>query len=802
MTHAPTEYDETENGGEGFMPDGNPLRRSITEKFDIVIGAVVAAIFTAVHGATSLFWVFPGDSARYIATILGIEPVVAPRNQIFIAFFRLVSALGGSRYATTMASITTLAFSSLCIFMVYLLSVAVFRMLTDLDYLHFNVHKGEKWLWTAPRAAGVIAAAALGLSAPFWTASTRVNADSFYLSFILLAAYLLVRFLATDRLWTLYGASALYGVLCVQSPAALQFFPLFAALVAFGALRGDRPIPLTLAVPGAIAAVSACAVAAICIWAFTLGDGYRVMHYSGPGRVFEVFVSGMVSGAFSGFSRSHWLIIGFTTTIPFLAWLAAGKWALDGTRYVPLRFLDLAIFLASLLVLSGSRYSPWGLFGVRPEQIVASTMASMSLAYCFIACHQQALFLFNRAGAPPFPGARLFGAIARFFVAVVCVAVLSYEAGIGKTAADSRSATFLLTYIDGLLDGLDGRDLLITDPILEDIVRIRARERGVPLSVINLAASANSAGRRKLRERITDPILKNAFDLGIFPFIQEYIGHDSEAANRVALTFFPDLWNIGPYRAYPHGLAFVGIPESAPMANPLQTDSGDSMDRDVAGWRKIAAKLAPQLDAVPEDSSPLMLAIARIVRQRTSFIGNNLAYCMLTADRAQDALALWREVHAFDDSNLSATLNLYTVLEREGRTEERDAVRAELDAFRRKMTKPLQIWELSRSQGYVASPDAFASLGLSWALTGQTSLALGTLDAALRDGVNEKTVGGASPILLAMGAIHGKMGDAEAAEQAFLKVLENDPDNVHARLGLVRARLSQGEFDEMDDLID
>ena len=117
------------------------------------------------------------------------------------------------------------------------------------------------------------------------------------------------------------------------------------------------------------------------------------------------------------------------------------------------------------------------------------------------------------------------------------------------------------------------------------------------------------------------------------------------------------------------------------------------------------------------------------------------------------------------------------------------------------MTKPLQIWELSRSQGYVVSPDAFASLGLSWALTGQTTLALGTLDAAIRDGFKRQHVGAASPILLAMGAIHGKMGDAEAAEKAFLKVLESDPDNAAALLGLVRARLSQGELEDAEGFI-
>ena len=90
--------------------------------------------------------------------------------------------------------------------------------------------------------------------------------------------------------------------------------------------------------------------------------------------------------------------------------------------------------------------------------------------------------------------------------------------------------------------------------------------------------------------------------------------------------------------------------------------------------------------------------------------------------------------------------------------------------------------------------DAFASLGLSWALTGQTPLALGTLDSALRDGVATSDPDrGVSPLLLAMGAIQERMSDTEGAEKTFRKMLESDPDNPTALFGIVRARLARGE---------
>lgn len=785
----------------GPVADENPFRRRIAERLDWKVAAALAAFFAVVHALTSTFWVFPGDSARYVAMILDVEPLAAPSEQVFVGVFRLLSLLGGSAHRTAAAAVCTLFFSSACLFLTYLFVVGLCRALADLPHLRAAVTGGDAWTWRMPRIAGVLATCSLGFSAPFWTASTRVNSDSFHFVFILLSAYLLLRFMTSDRLTPLYVAAAVYGALCTQSSAAVQFLPLFACATVFASLRSERPVPATLLASAAIAGFAAAATAAVCIWAFMQGEAYRLLRYYGPGAVVASLLTNTVGAAFSGLTRPHWLVIGSTTVVPFAAWVVVGKWRLDGSRNAALRILDLAILLSALLVLSCSRYSPWGLFGFRAEQVVAYALASMSFAYCVVAAHQQSLFLFSAPGAPLFPGARAFGAAVRAILLSLAVAFVAYEAKTGYAMADARPARFLLSYVDALIDGLGGRDLLVTDYMLEDVVRIRARERGLDLAVINPAARSSSTGRRRMRAKIEDPVLLNAFDLGIFPFLQEYVGHHGESAERVALTFFPDLWNIGPYRAYPSGLCFVGVPESCDPANPLGLPGADPLAANVANWRATAANIGAELDSVPEDSAPAMLAAASIVRRRVSFVGNNLAYWLSVNGREADGLSLWRDVHEFDPENLSATLNLFSVLDRAGAADERDAVRAELDAFRRKMTKPFQIWELSRSQGYVASPELFTSLGLSWALTGQTSLALGTLESAMRDGIGGgRGSRGANQMLIAIGAISGKIGDVEASERAFEETLATDPGNVAALTGLVRARLSQGDLEGVEAL--
>ena len=790
-------------GAPGFAPapDENPLRRTIAEKTDWLVGLALAGAFAVLHALTSTFWVFPGESARQVAVILGVEPLVAPSEQVFVGAFRVLSALGGTAHRTSAAAVCTLFFSSACLFLAYMLVVGLCRALADLPHLRANVVGGEAWTWRMPRLAGVVATCALGFSAPFWTASTRVNSESFHLSFLLLAGYLLLKFATSDRLPALFGAAAVYGALCTQSATAIQFLPLFACATVFASLRGDRPVPITLAGSAAVAAASAAAVSGVCIWAFVHGEAYGLMKYYGPGQVAAALLQGTLGSAVSGLARPNWLVIGATTLVPFAAVLVLGKWGLDGNRHAALRALDFVILLASLVVLSCSRYSPWGLFGFRAEQVVAYAMASICFAYCVVAANQQALFTFSAPGAPIFPGARVFGAAVRAVVLALAAAFLLFEARTGLRMADARPARFLLTYVDALVDGLGRRDLLVTDFVLEDIVRIRASERGTDLAVINPASSGASAGRRRMRAKIEDPVLVNAFDLGVFPFLQEYVGHHAEAMDRVALTFFPDIWNVGPYRAYPSGLCFVGVPENCDPGNPLGLQGPDPLAANVGRWRESAGKIGRELAAVPENSSPAMLATASVVRRRVSFVGNNLAYWLHVNGRRAEALALWRNVHAFDADNLSASLNLFSALDLAGETGEREALRAELDEFRRKMTKPFQIWELSRSQGYVASPELFTSLGLSWALTGQTSLALGTLDSAMRDGIGGgRGSRGANSMLVAIGAIRGKMGDAAEAERAFEATLETDPDNLVALSGVVKARLSQNDLEGIEEL--
>ena len=790
-------------GGWDFAADENPIGRKLSERIDGMIALALAAFFAVLHGATSFFWVFPGNSARYVATIFGIEPPPIPSEQIFVGLFRVLSGVAGESCRTSAAAAWTLFFSCAGLFFQYLLVVAIFRLMLDLVHLRAGVTDGERWGWRVPRIAGVLSVLGLGLGAPYWTASTRVNADSFHFAMLVLASYLQVRNFASDRLAPLCFSAVLYGALCTQSGAAVQALPVFAVVAFVSAIRSERTLWLSLGLPLFLFGLSAGATVALCTVSFMHGESFRLLGWSGPGSVSAALLLANALSALAAFVQPHWIVLGALAFLPFLSFLAVGRWSLDGMSHFALRFLEFAIFAASAVVLSCSKYSPWGLLGFRSELVFSHAMASVCFAYCVLCVHQRALFAFARKGPHSFPGARALGLALRCALFAATAVFFAFEARIGRAAADTRTAHFLLTYVDAVVDGLGGRGLLVTDFILEDIVRIRARERGVDIAVVNVADPPLSVGRRLLREKIADPALRNAFDLGILPFFREYVGRDPEAGSRVALTYFPDLWNFGPYRAYPRGLCFVGAPADAPLSDPLGEGGEDPVGANVEAWRAVARRLQSELAAVPEDASPALLAAARIVRQRVSFVGNDLAYWLHVSGRPADALALWRSVHAFAPSNLSAALNLRDALGRAGLAAERERAERDLATLRHRLEGPLDVWEISRSQGRIASPDAFASLGISWAEAEQPGLAIGVLESAVRDGLLARdAAGGVSPLLLALGAVTGGVGDAAASERAFSEALKGDPDSVVALEGLLGARLSLGDLEGAAPLFD
>lgn len=113
----------------------------------------------------------------------------------------------------------------------------------------------------------------------------------------------------------------------------------------------------------------------------------------------------------------------------------------------------------------------------------------------------------------------------------------------------------------------------------------------------------------------------------------------------------------------------------------------------------------------------------------------------------------------------------------------------ELEAFQRKLTAPIEIWSLSRTFGYVSSPEAFAKLGWTWAMSGQSNLALKSLTRALKELQPENR----GKLRSVIADVYMQSKDLVASERVYKEILAEDPGDHVALIGLVRISVINGD---------
>lgn len=367
---------------------------------------------------------------------------------------------------------------------------------------------------------------------------------------------------------------------------------------------------------------------------------------------------------------------------------------------------------------------------------------------------------------------------------VVAVAVFCGVAAFRNLRkADYRGTRFIALYADRLLDNLNGRTWLATNGVLDDVLLLRARERGIPLNCLNLSEANNQVAIRVAKGKLSNIRLRNTVDLGFVSLLQEWITSEPEAGRELALALVPDLWGLGDYEMLPHGLVFLG----ATTDEMKDVNLPDVIARHKALWAEMEAAL----DEVPDSATEVVKVYRdRFVRPQTSFVGNNLGYLLESLGKPDEAFEVYDRMHAFDPANVSALLNWATMVFNGRSPEKKDAVFKALEELNKKLEgTQLPIWSLSRVFGYVSRPEQFAQLGWSWAGSGQPRLALKALERAEASTPAEhRTV-----LKSSMARIHMLRDRPEESERVYYEMLVEDAGNREALMGLVRIFALRGD---------
>ncbi len=767
------------------------LAIKVTSRWDWIAAGIISAVMFTIYFLTSSRWAFPGESSGLLAILTGARPNVMPENFFWQKILGGVTWLAGPRLAVEAATVICMLFSALSLGLMYLVTTAVFGILIDKKHMDKNSEARDFHADFASRLGGIVTTLILAFSAPFWVAASRVNLYSIYLLWMLVAAYLMLRFMASGNSGFLFVFCFLYGMGMSQSSVMIQFSPVFVLMAVMGMIRFGKYNYLTGSLGLVILGIGFAMMLLASVYSYTNSPGYVLQEYWGKSLVAEKLIRGLFIKVFNSLPRNGWLIIVGLVILPWLAWLIVAARTLNGENGPAIKGLNLAIFIVTLTVVLDTRVSPWQFFGFSAEQIVTYTMTSMTFGYCITSAYMYTVYLLSSKTESKLSlvTARGLRIVILSFAGIILIA----EIGSSYVHAETKNTTFITTYVDRLIDNLDGRNWIVTDGVFDDMILLRGMERGMTLNMLDLGSAGNKVYTKQLKEKLTSARLKNSLDIGVFTFLQEWIASDSEVSKKLVLCLFPDLWSIGDFRIYPKGLAFFG-------GNETETGFSGKIaaKENVDSYFKLMDELDIQISGVSERSSRFVLALAASVRRRVSFIGNNLGYFIETRGQKREALDIYKRVHEFDPGNVSAMLNYASSLEQFGTEKEKENIKNHIAEFKKKQTKPLQIWELSRTQGYVNSPEAFSYLGWTWAMSGQSTLALKTLGMAIGNDYDSGVFG----MMMTMADIHSRRGDTEQTEKILEAILKDNPNDLKSLLSLAQIKMIKGEIDAAGVLLE
>lgn len=755
-------------------------------RFHYAIAGGVALFAFLMYLSTMPTGVLPGSSAATLVGLSGIEHNLVMRFVLWRKFIQLAIGLGGSSWVTAV-NVAFSVVSALAVGAMYLVGSSLVSLMLDAEHYEVGLRRKAKQDITIMSVlAGIFSSLILAFAAPFWASATQPHLDSFHLFLLLVSIFLALRYVSTFQWGYCIAFCVLHGVGMSQTSSFVGFAPLLYLMILVALWRKDR---FSVRIFWELIVWTLIGFFVVLCWnalEFSSSEGAAWIGMRSFPRVAKRIVLEVLRGVFGSLPRVGWLILLGTTVAPCLAILLTGRRALNGKCDWSFYALHVIVLAACLLVILDTRVSPWQIYQRDSFQTIPYAMMALTFGYVVAYLYAQTILYLpsdNRGTM------RNGMQVTRILLVVLASFLLGFSIANNRRDANHKRMQFVWMYADALLDNLEGRTWLLTNGVFDDMVRVRAKERGIQINMLNLSKANNRIEKRRIKAKFDNIRLKNSVEIGLFPLVQEWISGEREVASQLGLCLYPDLWNFGDYEVYPNGFAFFGT-SSDEMKSIAERDW-------VEPFLAQMKRFAPALDQIGTEDTPRRRFYAQMVKSQLSFVGNNLGYLLETFGSKTDAFTIYHEVHKFDENNISALLNFASMIQAGFHPELKDQAMADLEAFQRRLTAPLEIWSLSRTFGYVSSPEAFARLGWTWAMSGQSNLALKSLNRALKDIQPEKQ----NKLRAVMANIYMQNHDRVGSERVYQEILDEDPGDHNALIGMVRINVMEGRPEKAQEYL-
>ncbi len=573
----------------------------------------------------------------------------------------------------------------------------------------------EKRRQRAGILAGLVAAVSLAFCVPFWSVSNRAHMASFEVFLLLVAARLLLASITSGRFLYLAVLTVLYGFMAAEFATMLVMAPLFALGGLYALWRQEQLQPRRISLLCGLLAAGLLIGYSLGALGFYGTAGYELRDYDGFWHLLWRIWRDQGQLLSRSLPREGWLIILFTTTVPWLAMFAVARRGLNDDRDWGLVLLHLIMTVFAVSIWVNVPLSPWRMLGWRRLLVTPYVLTAIVTGYL-------ATFWYLVSGLWSDSRESGWFAVLRFGMArLVSLGLLLLAVLVpwwNGPEASVQGMRNLDVVVDAVLDSLDGRAWLISDGQLDTHIHIRAWQRDMPLQVISLSAGGQSLYQRYIASLFEDVRLQNAARLSLSALFQEWLS-DPDDARTVAVLVDADLWRRLGYEPVPNGMVYKGI----------KADSLENVERIVEQqlpfMDRFESRLGPE-----EDEDTLAGQLGTWGRRHAGRLANDAAVLMEDHGHHEQARQLYDRARQMDPENVSALLNLSAMVEA-GRIEDSDgSIARDLAELEASLTERFRIWSLSRAYGVVRAPEAFAQMGWTWAYSGQPGLAVAQVERA------------------------------------------------------------------------
>ncbi|MEG2414692.1 MAG: tetratricopeptide repeat protein [Kiritimatiellia bacterium] len=676
-------------------------------------------------------WVFPGEAAPLMAQcVRAWQTTDVIAHPLVSLVFNALGQTFQSWVTPWMLNACSAIAGALCVFLVcqlvrnFLLCVTV-----ESKSIPF-VERAAAW---AVPAAGIT----MILLPTMMSASTHFQWQTFDLFLVLLCCWLLLRQVMTRcNFWTLLAAFA-WGLIAFEAAEIVLMTPFFLIAVLIGSIIiSDRfhwvPLLLRIAIPFSIGLLLILFATA----AMSLNAGFEGNLITAS-KVFIWMRMTDVLALFNG----PWILIGFYGVLPFLlALLSAPRLCNNDRSFVTLFTHSVIVVLLAiaLLPIAISPFKLATLWGeVYPLPLVA--MTAFAVAYVIGA---NRLLLNVRHSSEKSRGTGRFRAWCvplTYFLSLPLGVIVCISGIIGVVRVtflgDRPWSNLARQTADTVLDSFQEETWILGDDVLDPYLALRIAERpSTPIVLLSQTANAKQqALMLKALEQspyfATKPALREtllrSLDIGLIPFIQDWMRNDPEAQDHFVTLSLPDLWYSGNCIPRPDRLWYRGVKSTKELKQFYDQDFSLKGAKAFSLWEIVPPKSSAFV-------SPSLRHFMDYLRRQTSFISNNQAFYLAECGYSEEAYRLFRETYAYYPENVSALFNCFELINGGLHPEERAWCEAEVNQLIQQLKgRKYQLWALARTYGYIRSPLLISALAGSWAMSGQTGAALSGLDIAL-----------------------------------------------------------------------